>query len=138
MSVAFMALFSVIIAEYVSISWARKLAIPLMGLGIGSVLYWFVSESHGQGDLRLYALVQFLLLLWIPVFLGCFLSKFTHSYGYWGVLVAYVVSKLCEYLDAEIYALGLGVSGHALKHVVVALGLVCLLWMYHRRKVLSV
>ena len=133
MSIAFMTLFCVVVGEYVSVSWAIKLAFPLVAFGVCSVVYWFISESYGQGDLRLYVLVQFLPLLWLPMFLWFFSPTFSHSYTYWGILVAYAVSKACEYLDADIYALGLGVSGHTLKHLVIALGLMFLLRGYFRR-----
>ncbi len=42
-------------------------AIPTLAIGIASVFYWQRTEAQGVGDLRLYALVQFLLMLIIPI-----------------------------------------------------------------------
>jgi hypothetical protein len=67
MTVALMALFSVIISEYISVRWGKRLLYPLLIVGVLSVVYWNMTEARGRGDLRLYALVQFLPLVIIPV-----------------------------------------------------------------------
>ncbi|MDH3934745.1 MAG: alkaline phytoceramidase, partial [Gammaproteobacteria bacterium] len=40
----------------------------------------------------------------------------------WGMAAAYVVSKLAEYYDAEIYAVTGFLSGHSIKHIIAAGG----------------
>ncbi|MDM8545962.1 ceramidase domain-containing protein [Candidatus Venteria ishoeyi] len=132
MTIAFMALFSIIIAEFISIRLGRWLLWPLILLGMASVVYWHLTESWGQGDLRYYALVQFFPILAIPVILLCFRPSYTRVFAYWWLLLAYLLAKLFEMLDAEIYQI-LPVSGHSLKHVLAALGLYILLKAYEQR-----
>lgn len=134
MTVAFMALFSVVIAEFLSIRLARILLWPLLGLGVFSVLYWYFGELEATGDLRLYAIVQFVPMLIMPVVLLCFRSHFTRVSGYWWLLVGYVLAKLFEHFDREVYQLTGIVSGHSLKHVSAALGMYVLLLSYEKRK----
>ena len=81
MTIAFMALFSIIIAEFVSIQIARFLLWPLVVFGTFSVFYWHYTEGNGEGDLRLYVLVQFLPMILIPLILLLFKSKFTAARG---------------------------------------------------------
>lgn len=133
MTIAFMALFSIIISEFISVPIGKKLLMPLILAGIVSVLYWHFTEVQGKGDLRLYALVQFYPMLAIPIIIICFHSRCSHVRGYWWVLVAYFVAKLFEHFDAEIYnTLGL-ISGHALKHIAAATGMYILLLFYEKR-----
>jgi hypothetical protein len=122
MTIAFMAFFSAIVGEYVSSRVALKLFAPLLVLGVASVVYWQVSELRGDGDLRPYVLVQFLpVLLMLPI-LWLYESKFDGGKYLWGVIGAYALSKLAEFFDAGIYGM-LGLfSGHALKHLLAALG----------------
>jgi hypothetical protein len=122
MTIAFMAFFSAIIGEYISPGIARKLFVPLLALGIASVFYWHVSELRGHGDLRPYALVQFLPVVLIPLILLLYDSEFNSGKYFWGVIGAYALSKIAEYFDAGIYRNSGGLSGHALKHLLAAFG----------------
>lgn len=134
MTIAFMALCSIIIGEFTSIRLSSKLLIPLVSFGVLSVLYWHWTESAGQGDLRLYIIVQFLPMLIIPVILVCFRPAFTRVSGYWFLLSAYVIAKLFEHFDSEMLGATRFVSGHSLKHVVAAIGIYILLVSFGRRR----
>ena len=72
MTIAFMAFMSIIIGEYISEKAASTALIPLVLIGIISVIYWYITEQAGQGDLRPYALVQFLPMVIIPMVLLMF------------------------------------------------------------------
>lgn len=133
MTVAFMALFTIIISEFGSVNIGRRIFTPLLIAGVGSVLYWHFGESRGHGDLRFYLLVQFLPILLIPVFLLCFPSRFNYAQAYWWLLLSYIIAKLLEHFDAEVFALTGFLSGHSLKHIVAAIGLYILLYYYRRR-----
>lgn len=93
-------------------------------LGLASIAVWRFA-----GDLRLYGLAQYggfaLLLLWtrLPAASGALRLP-------WGVLLAaYAVAKGFEVFDRELWVWTDGlVAGHAMKHVVTALGVVPLLW----------
>ena len=135
MTFAFMALFAVIIAEFSSLKAGRFALWPLVIFGVFSVFYWHFTETAGRGDLRLYALVQFLPMLLIPLFLLLFKPRFTLTSGYWALLLAYLLAKVFEYFDESLLeSLGF-ISGHSLKHIVAALGVFLLLRTYKIRKI---
>jgi len=133
MTVAFMALLSIIISEFISVRSGKALLLPLILAGILSVAYWHFSEIRGVGDLRFYALVQFYPMLAIPLILVCFRSRCTHVYAYWLLLLAYIIAKLFEHFDAGIYNVSGFISGHSLKHLTAALGMYVLLVSYQKR-----
>ena len=133
MTIAFMALSSIVAGEFISKRFGAMLLVPLMLIGVLSVLYWHWTETVGQGDLRPYVLVQFLPILAMPVILMCFKSACTRESDYWLLFSAYVLSKLFEHFDREVYdALGF-VSGHSLKHVFADIGIYLLLLSFVRR-----
>ncbi|MDH3273104.1 MAG: alkaline phytoceramidase [Gammaproteobacteria bacterium] len=132
MTVGFAGLFSIITGEFVSARIGRRLLVPLLVIGIASVAYWAVTESHGAGDLRPYALVQFLPMLLIPVILVVYRSASGSARYFWIMIAFYVVAKLCEHFDAEIFSLGEVVSGHTLKHLFASLAPATLLYALTR------
>ena len=136
MTIAFMALFSIIVGEFTSSKLGKFTLWPLVAFGAFSVLYWYSTESNGEGDLRLYVLVQFLPILVIPLILIFFKSKYTHTSGYWYLLSAYVLAKGLEHFDESINNILFSLSGHSLKHVVAALGILFLLKAYNKRKLI--
>jgi hypothetical protein len=134
MTVAFMAFVAVIVGEYISHRAAQILLWPLILLGIASIVYWHMTEQFGSGDLRPYGLVQFLPMLLIPLILLLFSPSFTGTGYVWALLGFYAVAKLTELLDEPIFRVLYPISGHALKHVLAALGAYCLLLGIRRRK----
>lgn len=122
MTLSFMAFFIVIIGENVSTVLAKRILFPALLLGVLSVFYWILTESNGEGDLRPYILVQFLPMIIIPLILWLFPSPFIGQRYILFVLLAYVLAKIMEFVDHEIYQLLGFVSGHTIKHVIAALG----------------
>ncbi|MDD1612517.1 MAG: ceramidase [Methylococcaceae bacterium] len=120
MMIGFMALFSAVVGEYISTRAARAIFVPLLIVGLVSVIYWHFTELSGQGDLRPYALVQFLPIILIPVILCLFKSGLQGNAFYWGMIAVYALSKAAEFFDVELYELVGAVSGHALKHLIAA------------------
>ena len=121
-AIVFMALFSAIVGENVSIRLGKGLAAPLVVIGMISVLYWYVTETYGRGDLRPYALVQVLPMLLIPLILITCSSRLKGNHYLWWMLLAYVGAKVVEHFDAAIYDVLGAISGHSLKHLVAAAG----------------
>jgi hypothetical protein len=121
-AVTIVAFFSAVVGEYISAATSRRLFWPLIALGIGSVLYWYLTEKSGSGDLRLYALVQYLPVLLFPVILVLFKARLVPAWYLWAVAGSYPAAKIAEMLDGPIYAAGCLLSGHSLKHLVAALG----------------
>ena len=133
MTIAFMSLFSIIISEFMSPRAGSILLLPLILFGVLSVLYWHWTETAGNGDLRLYILVQFLPMLLIPIILICFESACTLVGGYWLLLGIYLAAKVFELFDGEVFAFHGLMSGHSIKHVIAAIGIYVLLDSYVRR-----
>ena len=122
MTMAFMAFFSLIIGENIDIEAAQRILYPLIIAGIASVAYWYWGEKHHHGDLRFYALVQFLPILLIPLILVTGKVQQVNNHYRWALLGAYVAAKLAEYGDLAIYQHSGLISGHSLKHLLAASG----------------
>jgi hypothetical protein len=127
MTVSFMALFSIIIGENIAIESGKQLLYPSVILGLLSIAYWYWGEFHGQGDLRFYALIQFLPMLLIPAILVAGQPRFTNNGYLWGLLGAYAAAKLAEYGDNAFYQWSGFFSGHSLKHLLAAAGI----WLFY-------
>lgn len=133
MTIAFMALFAIVITEFISNKEGRRVLYPLLALGVGSVVYWAYTESIGRGDLRLYIFVQFFPILVIPMILLFMKSMFTLRRAYVYLLICYLIAKVCEHYDDEIYEILGFISGHSLKHMVAALGTYLLVRGFSKR-----
>lgn len=127
MTIVFMSLFAIVIAEFISPKLGRIAFIPFLAIGIFSVYHWSLSEASGNGDLRLYALVQFLPMFLIPAIAWLYESNYDRSGYLFGMYVFYALAKLAEFLDVPIYNAGNIVSGHSVKHVLAA-GAAIILW----------
>ncbi len=132
MTLMFMSLLALLAHDYlgyrvgIAVFW---LAIPI---GIISVLYWYFTEAAGHGDLRPYALVQFFPLLAAPVLILSFPGKVPYVRYFLLVLGWYMLAKVCERYDQPIYA-ALGFwSGHTLKHLFSAVGLIYVMKLLDR------
>jgi len=122
MTVAFMALFTSLLADRVNWLLGRALLWPMVVAGIASIAWWVRTEAVGAGDLRAYALVQFLPMLLMPLVLLSWREGSVAARPLWFALAAYAVAKLLEYFDAAVFsATGGLVAGHALKHLAAAL-----------------
>jgi hypothetical protein len=121
MTLAFMAFFAIILGEHIAPKLAKLSLWPLLVAGVASVLYWRATD-----DLRPYALVQFLPVLLIPLILLVYPKPGRGAV--WAALGCYVLAKLLEQFDPQVYAaLGRTISGHSLKHVAAAAGMWALL-----------
>lgn len=134
MTVGFMGLVAVVLGEYISARLATRLLLPLLIGGAASVVYWIHSESLGAGDLRAYALAQFLPLVVLPVIVIARLERSDLGRYLFVVFLAYTVAKAAEVYDGEVYAATQFVSGHTLKHLLAAFGLLALAVGLRRRR----
>jgi len=121
MTVGFMALLAAIVAERIGVTAGLVMLGPLLAVGVGSIIYWRAGELHGAGDLRPYALVQFLPAVLMLLMLWLCPARYTRGSFLIGVLAVYGAAKLFEALDGPIFSMGYLLSGHTLKHVTVAL-----------------
>lgn len=130
MTLAFMSLFCVVVYHYESPRLAAILFAPLLAAGVGSVFYWAHSETIGAGDLRPYALVQFLPILLLPLIIYGRDAEDLPRRCLWTALGGYVVAKLFEALDEWVAAGLVVIGGHPFKHVFAALAILCIVGAY--------
>jgi len=120
-TVTFMSFFVLIFGESISTKTASRLLVPMLFLGLSSVFYWNITEKLGTGDLRFYALVQFLPMLLIPLMLLFYGSCLSGRRLIFTIILVYGVAKIAEMYDHQIYEL-IGFSGHSLKHLIASFG----------------
>jgi hypothetical protein len=137
MTLTFMGIFSMVIVERIGVKTGIIFLIPLLVLGMASVIYWQVTEQSGQGDLRPYALVQYLPVLLIPMMLWLFPARYSGARYLVEMIGWYVVAKGLEFLDAAIWEwTGGWIAGHSLKHCAAAWGIYALVrYLQHRRRI---
>jgi hypothetical protein len=134
MTIGFMGLVTIIVGEHISLPAAKRTLIPLLIIGAGSVVFWAVTEARGVGDLRPYAIVQFLPMLLIPLILLMYRSIYDNVDFLWFVIVLYALSKLFEYFDYATFEVGHVLSGHSIKHVVASIAPLVLLYGVDNRR----
>lgn len=130
MTIAFSSIMAVFIIERIDERKGTISLAPLLFIGVVSVAYWRFAD-----DLRPYALVQFVPCFAIPAMAIALPPKYTHSsYWLWGA-GWYLLAKVEEAMDKEIYGLTHHiVSGHTLKHLCSAMVPVFVTMMLVRRR----
>jgi hypothetical protein len=120
MTIGFISFFTAVVNENISVKSAKILFIPLLFFGAASVIYWYLGENGGGGDLRPYILVQYFPVVLIPLIIFMFTSRYTRSCDFIFVILIYALAKVFEIYDSEIYSAGEIISGHTVKHLVAA------------------
>jgi hypothetical protein len=134
MTIGFAGLVTIIVGEFLSARVARMLLVPLLLLGFLSVEYWDWTETRGVGDLRPYAIVQFLPMLLIPIVLLTHKPVIGKASYYWWMIAYYFLAKVFEFFDANIFDFGQFMSGHAIKHVAAAMTPAVFLYALSKRR----
>jgi hypothetical protein len=135
MTLVFTTFTAIQVMERMGTRAGARVLLPFLAAGVASVVYWQLTERLGRGDLRPYAVVQYLPFLAIPLMLALFPARYTRTRDFAGVFACYAAAKLFEALDGPIFrALGGAVSGHTLKHLAAAGATACLLVMVARRR----
>jgi hypothetical protein len=133
MTLGFMSLLSAMLMERVNLRAGLLALVPLLLLGLASVVQWYASEMRGAGDMRLYLMVQFYTLVLILLILWLFPARYTRGADLLVAMGFYVLAKVLELSDRRIFNLGHIVSGHTLKHLAAALGVYWIFRMLARR-----
>lgn len=129
MTVAFMGLLVALLSEHAGERLARYLLLPAILAGVASIGWW-----HHAGDLRFYIWVQAAPLLMVPLALLLFQPRYTHrAYLLYG-LGFYLLAKITEFYDRELYSLTAEtLSGHSLKHLLASVSALYVYLMLRRR-----
>lgn len=110
---------------------------PALVCGAISVWYWHASEQAGAGNIAPYMAVQ----LWAAAVTLLMLvsepARYSRRNDLWLVFLFWMLARGAEFLDAPLYAGGLSLSGHTLKHLLAALAAAWLLRMIRRRTALA-
>lgn len=122
MSISFMAFFSILIGDTISLNAGKQILWPLILLGFMSIMYW-----TALGDLRLYVLVQFLPVILTPIILLLYKSRSNSAQYFWMMILFYAFAKLFESFDHQTFY-SCGISGHTIKHMLAALAPVSLIF----------
>ena len=125
--------FTIVVTEFVSKRAGRIMLAPMVLLGLYSVWHWYASELAGQGDLRVYIVVQFYPVIAIPFIIWMFPSRYGQSRPFLLLWALFGLAKICELLDAPIYELSGFWSGHTFKHLIAAATTYCVLYALRRR-----
>jgi hypothetical protein len=132
MTIAFMSLLAAQVVDRIDVRAGLALLVPMLLVGAASVLYWRATERAGAGNVIPYAVLQgysvviLFLLAWLQP------SRYTRGNDIYWVFAGYVIAKLLETFDRQLYELGHVTSGHSLKHVAAAVAalVVCrMLWL---------
>jgi Ceramidase len=133
MTIAFMSLLASVIGERINAKAGLILLPSLLMIGVGSVIYWYLSEQAGAGDLRPYVLVQFYSGVAIVLIAIMFAPSYTRTTELVAALLVYALAKTFELLDYQVLNLTRVVSGHTLKHLAAAVSVWCILHMLKHR-----
>lgn len=90
-----------------------------------------------QGDLRYYIWLNLVALLVVPLLCRVVGGPYSLTGLWYGAVALYLLAKVAELFDADVYALGQILSGHTLKHLLAAAGIATLVHMVTRRRLLS-
>ena len=133
MTLVFMPLVAALIAERVSVKLGLWLLPLLIAVGVVSVLHWHWTESRSAGDLRFYLAVQVYAVL---ALLAALLlpARYTRGADLLVVAALYVLAKICETADQQIFSAGHIVSGHTLKHLAAGFAGYWILRMLRKRQ----
>lgn len=139
MTLGFSGLVAAALAERVDPQSGLRWLWPLLAMGVFTVLYWYGTERAGAGNVMPYGVYQGWSVLVIVLLIALFPGTRYSAGGYlaWAA-VWYGLAKICESLDVQIFRLlGGVVSGHSIKHVLAALGVLAIVWQLRLRRPLE-
>jgi len=129
MTIAFMAMFTAMIGEYINSQLEKPFLIIFLIVGVFSVIYWALYD-----DLRFYYWVQLAPMVTLLILLTFFKSHYTHTYFLVFSFICYLLAKVVESNDRLFFDLtGNMISGHSLKHLLAALVPLWVLMMLKKR-----
>ena len=137
MTVSFMSLIAAQIVDRVDLRVGLKALVPMVLVGVASVMYWIATERQGRGNVVPYAVLQAYAVIVLLQLAITHPSRYTHGNAIFAVFAAYVLAKGFEHFDRGIYTLTGAVSGHTLKHVAAGLSGLPVVYMLWRRELLE-
>ena len=134
MTCSFVSIVVAVIDERIGVNAGLRMFIPLLALGMASVVYWYLTEMQGRGDYRFYMYVQFFPPILLTTIILLFPPRYTGTKYLAIAFIFFVAAKLFELFDKQIYSAAGFVSGHSLKHLTAAFSCYWILRMLQRRR----
>jgi len=134
MTIAFMGLVSSQIVDRINVRAGLVLLLPMLLLGVASVVYWRATERMGVGNVMPYGVLQAYSVFVLLLLARMNPSRYTRGNDIYWVFGWYVLSKLLETFDGQVLAINHVVSGHTLKHLAAAAAGFVVCYMLLRRK----
>ncbi len=137
MTIAFAGLVAAQLSERIALRIGVASLVPMLALGAASVIYWRLTERAGEGNVLPYAILQGYTMLGVLLLALTHASRYTRAGDIYWVFAAYLVAKVAETLDVQIWDWTAGlVSGHTLKHLfAAAAGVIICVHLLRRRAV---
>jgi Ceramidase len=121
MTIVFTSFFALIYAWCFNEKIGFKIWLVSLATGIYSVFYWQYTEQEFRGDLRLYAIVQFLPIVLIIIILASHFKSHSFLVKPIAIIVVwYMIAKFLEHYDSIIFEKTTIMSGHPIKHIAAA------------------
>lgn len=117
MTIAFTSLVAAQIGDRIGPRVGLAVLGPAVLVGIWTVVHWIGTERAGAGNVVPYAVLQAYAMVILLAMALLHRSRYTRAHYIAWVFVAYLLAKVFETLDGEVFALNGVVSGHTLKHV---------------------
>ena len=133
MTLVFTAFFSTIIHDYVDRRVGAWAFYTLLVVGVYSIIYWYYNEIIGAGDLRLYAFIQFFPVVAVPLILVFYKNSELYTKQLFYVFGAYILAKLFEHFDTQVFEVLGFISGHTIKHLLSGLATYFIYKIYKNR-----
>ncbi|HSO06373.1 MAG TPA: alkaline phytoceramidase [Pelomicrobium sp.] len=134
MAVAFCALVPAMLSDRTDVRAVLVSLAALVTLGIGTLVYWRLSEALGFEDVAPYLVLQAAALAY-AVGISLLPSRFTRRGDVFVAFLLYAAALVAQALDEEIFLLaGSWMSGHTLKHLLAAVAIFWILRMLMRRR----
>ncbi len=133
MTIAFMGLVASQIVDRINVRAGLVLLLPMLLLGVASVVYWRATERMGAGNVLPYGILQGYSVVVLLLLAMLNPSRYTRGNDIYWVFGWYVFSKVLETFDAEVLEMNHLVSGHTLKHLAAAAGAFAVCHMLLRR-----
>ncbi|MGE5490952.1 MAG: alkaline phytoceramidase [Actinomycetota bacterium] len=102
--------------------------ISLAAFAVGSVAWWYLTESLGRGDLRPYLLLQGAPLALVPLWQWIYGAPRADRVWFGAALGFYIHAKGAEVYDHQLLAALGWISGHTLKHLLATAAAWLLVW----------
>lgn len=138
MTVAFMGLVASQIVDRINVRAGLMLLLPMLLLGVASVVYWRATERMGVGNVLPYAILQGYSVVVLLLLARLHPSRYTRGSDIYWVFGWYVLSKILETFDGEVLAINHHLSGHTLKHLAAAAGAFVVCYMLVHRNLSKV